>query len=96
MCIRDSSKCNQLQHMVCVGYGDDSHPVDYKCPICWMNEPLVESAATLIVVPSNLAAQWQNEVRKFSRQTDECLFLPIVYFSSFLCQNKDDLSNTDV
>lgn len=57
------SKCNFSQHLKCVGL--DQFPEDtdtYCCPNCWVNEPQVESAGTLIVVPSILMYQWADEV----------------------------------
>lgn len=58
------TKCSLSQHLQCVGLSVDDDLNDYKCPVCWMNEPPIESAATLIMVPPSLAVQWQNEVCK--------------------------------
>lgn len=32
------------------------------CPQCWMDEPLLEAGATLIVTPISLRSQWCNEI----------------------------------
>lgn len=58
-------KCGKLQHMICVGldYSANKRNINpYYCPNCWMNEPPIQSSATLIVIPSTLAKQWEDEV----------------------------------
>nr|CAH7738161.1 unnamed protein product [Callosobruchus chinensis] len=37
---------------------------EYFCPQCWMNQPLVEIGATLIVTPMSLRKQWISEIRR--------------------------------
>nr|CAI5818285.1 unnamed protein product [Callosobruchus analis] len=37
---------------------------EYFCPQCWMNQPLVEIGATLIVTPLSLRKQWISEIRR--------------------------------
>lgn len=34
----------------------------YMCPQCWIDEPLLESKATLIVTPVSLKTQWCKEI----------------------------------
>lgn len=60
------TKCGLSQHLTCVGMSVDANSNGYLCPVCWMDEPPIESAATLIMVPPSLAVQWQNEVRKIN------------------------------
>lgn len=66
------TKCGLSQHLKCVGLTDDDDLNDYKCPVCWMKEPPIESAATLIMVPPSLAVQWQKEVCKNFRACFNC------------------------
>ncbi|CAG9815357.1 unnamed protein product [Phaedon cochleariae] len=52
--------CGKYQHQECLGYKKSLGR--YLCPQCWMNEPLLESGATLIVTPATLRAQWCKEI----------------------------------
>ncbi|XP_028150030.1 E3 ubiquitin-protein ligase SHPRH isoform X2 [Diabrotica virgifera virgifera] len=56
------SSCNIYQHPKCLGYTKSLG--EYFCPQCWINQPLVESKATLIVTPIALKTQWCNEIAK--------------------------------
>lgn len=58
------SKCKKLQHLLCVGLDHTFEDFDnYICPYCWTKNELIESSATLIVIPSTLSLQWKQEVR---------------------------------
>ncbi|KAK4881219.1 hypothetical protein RN001_004538 [Aquatica leii] len=54
--------CGKYQHVSCMGY--KSNYGDYRCPKCWMQQPLLESKATLIVCPLSLRSQWCEEICK--------------------------------
>ncbi|CAG9838516.1 unnamed protein product [Diabrotica balteata] len=56
------SSCDVYQHPKCLGYTKSLGK--YFCPQCWMNQPLVESKATLIVTPVALKTQWCKEIAK--------------------------------
>uniref|UniRef100_A0A182JT19 RING-type domain-containing protein n=1 Tax=Anopheles christyi TaxID=43041 RepID=A0A182JT19_9DIPT len=63
-------KCGRLQHRKCVL--KHHHPAEdtktgehrYICPECWRTEPIIESAATIIVSPASIKHQWASEIRK--------------------------------
>jgi SNF2 family DNA or RNA helicase len=57
--------CEKIQHGGCLGYKSKCGP--YRCPQCWMNQPLVECKATLIVSPASLRTQWCKEICKHIR-----------------------------
>lgn len=54
--------CRKYQHMSCFGYKKSFGP--YVCPQCWMDKPLIDCQATLIVTPTSLKTQWCNEISK--------------------------------
>ncbi|KAJ3664999.1 hypothetical protein Zmor_000523 [Zophobas morio] len=54
--------CDKIQHGDCLGYKKNFGP--YRCPQCWMNQPLLETKATLIVSPVSLRTQWCKEICK--------------------------------
>uniref|UniRef100_A0A6P7GAB7 E3 ubiquitin-protein ligase SHPRH-like n=1 Tax=Diabrotica virgifera virgifera TaxID=50390 RepID=A0A6P7GAB7_DIAVI len=56
------TSCNIYQHPKCLGYTKSLGR--YFCPQCWINQPLIESKATLIVTPVALKNQWCNEIAK--------------------------------
>ncbi|XP_057665468.1 E3 ubiquitin-protein ligase SHPRH isoform X2 [Diorhabda carinulata] len=56
------SNCIKYQHIECLGYKKSLGK--YICPQCWMEEPLIESKATLIVTPTALKTQWKKEICK--------------------------------
>lgn len=79
------SKCGFLQHLSCIGLSSDTiQAADYTCPKCWVHEPQVESAATLIVVPSTLLRQWENEVRSSRLEYESTDFFLIFISPSYL------------
>lgn len=52
--------CSKLQHISCLAWKPEFGP--YKCPQCWEGDDLIESKATLIVVPMTLSKQWCREM----------------------------------
>ncbi|RZC37273.1 E3 ubiquitin-protein ligase SHPRH [Asbolus verrucosus] len=54
--------CGKIQHASCLGYKKKFGA--YRCPQCWMKQPLIECGATLIVSPVSLRTQWCNEICK--------------------------------
>ncbi|KAF5302451.1 hypothetical protein FQR65_LT08541 [Abscondita terminalis] len=54
--------CNKYQHITCMGYKQSYG--EYRCPKCWMQQPILESKATLIVCPLSLRSQWCEEICK--------------------------------
>ncbi|KAH1005134.1 hypothetical protein HUJ04_006175 [Dendroctonus ponderosae] len=52
--------CDKLQHISCLAWRPELGP--YKCPQCWEAADLIESKATLIVVPATLSRQWCREM----------------------------------
>ncbi|XP_044756394.1 E3 ubiquitin-protein ligase SHPRH [Coccinella septempunctata] len=54
--------CGKIQHKECLGY--EKRLGEYRCPSCWLEYPLIESGATLIVTPVSLRTQWCNEIKK--------------------------------
>lgn len=58
--IIECDSCGKYQHRLCLGYRKSLGR--YLCPQCWMDEPLLECGATLIVTPIALRAQWCNEI----------------------------------
>nr|CAI5818280.1 unnamed protein product [Callosobruchus analis] len=60
--IVECESCGKMQHKICLGYNRKLG--EYFCPQCWMNQPLVEIGATLIVTPLSLRKQWISEIRR--------------------------------
>nr|CAH7738160.1 unnamed protein product [Callosobruchus chinensis] len=60
--IVECESCGKMQHKICLGYNKKLG--EYFCPQCWMNQPLVEIGATLIVTPMSLRKQWISEIRR--------------------------------
>lgn len=58
--IIECDSCGKYQHRLCLGYRKSLGR--YLCPQCWMDEPLLECGATLIVTPTALRTQWCNEI----------------------------------
>ena len=59
--------CGMMQHAECVGYDlSDPQRGPYHCPHCWSSRacPPCLSAATLIVSPSTICYQWNDEIAK--------------------------------
>lgn len=54
--------CKTWQHQDCVGYDKHSAEYDYYCFRCWLGQPLVVSAGTVIVSPEAISQQWVSEV----------------------------------
>ncbi|CAH0562699.1 unnamed protein product [Brassicogethes aeneus] len=54
--------CGKSQHKQCMGYDETCGP--YKCSQCWMNEPMFDVPATLIITPRSLKKQWCDEIVK--------------------------------
>lgn len=54
-------ECGKFQHKECLGY--EKRFGKFLCPSCWLEHPLVESGATLIVTPVALRTQWCNEIK---------------------------------
>ncbi|KAF2890744.1 hypothetical protein ILUMI_15429, partial [Ignelater luminosus] len=54
--------CFKYQHALCLGY--KKAPGAYRCPQCWIEQPYLDSKATLIVCPSTLRNQWSEEICK--------------------------------
>ncbi|XP_074033441.1 E3 ubiquitin-protein ligase SHPRH isoform X2 [Leptinotarsa decemlineata] len=73
--------CGKYQHRECLGYNKSLGR--YLCPQCWMDEPLLECGATLIVTPLTLRSQWSREICKHIRgklkvlQYDGCNLTPV-------------------
>lgn len=58
----ECDSCGKYQHQACLGYNKKHGR--YLCPQCWMDEPLLECGATLIVTPIVLRTQWCKEICK--------------------------------
>ncbi|KAG5873727.1 hypothetical protein JTB14_035541 [Gonioctena quinquepunctata] len=58
--IVECDSCGKYQHKKCLGYNRSLGR--YLCPQCWMDEPLLEYGATLIVTPFALRSQWCKEI----------------------------------
>lgn len=54
--------CDKIQHASCLGYKKQHG--EYRCPQCWVKQPLLESGVTLIVTPIALRTQWTKEICK--------------------------------
>ena len=55
-----------------------------KPPVCETNDGRIPIGATLVIAPSHLLEQWQDEFRKFLKENDleEVATAPIYYPSS--------------
>ncbi|KAG8185906.1 hypothetical protein JTE90_028905 [Oedothorax gibbosus] len=60
------SKCGLKQHATCVLAQPDVSDVNYLCPYCWVDPSMkpVKSRSTLIVSPSVILSQWNQEIEK--------------------------------
>lgn len=59
------TKCHRIQHRCCVLVNMNvQNKKDYICPDCWPMEPIIQSAATIIVSPASIKLQWLSEVEK--------------------------------
>lgn len=59
-------ECNIHHHVACTGMKDLRNDEKFLCPHCWAN-PLREklkAKTTLIVSPSSISFQWQEEIEK--------------------------------
>lgn len=54
--------CGKNQHESCLGYQKTLGA--YCCPQCWMEKPLIDCHATLIVTPVSLRTQWCKEITR--------------------------------
>lgn len=59
------TECQKCQHQSCLGYKTTFGL--YYCPQCWMERPLLNCNATLIVTPVSLKSQWCKEIQRHIR-----------------------------
>nr|XP_015905022.3 E3 ubiquitin-protein ligase SHPRH [Parasteatoda tepidariorum] len=64
------SKCGLLQHPGCILNNPLTAWDDYVCPYCLVNDPnkILKSRATLIVSPSVILHQWEEEINKHVKE----------------------------